>query len=218
MARPPGMRTGSQKGGAMRVRRLIVIMIVVGLGGIFALDGTAAAGPTKVPEFGVVDPLDANPTTFFSPAPGVVFTGSCPWPNSVDQVLPEVEKCLPGSIGWSPDGVRIVSDPLEPPVSTSTASGSFTFWCQSRTGLRYMLRVEGLAARQTYTVRAVPMGTEPALGVIAAFRSDQNGAGGVNGSIRLPGGIYHYAIQIHDANHQVVLQTVPGDEIGFDVA
>lgn len=67
-------------------------------------------------------------------------------------------------------------------------------------------------------MRAIPIGTEPALGVIAAFRSDQNGAGGVNGSIRLPSGIDDYAVQIHNANHQVVLQTVADDEIGFGVS
>lgn len=192
----------------MRWTRKVALAVIMG-GLLVPLAGAAsAAGPDNPPNFGVVDPLDANPTT---ERPGG-FTGSCPWPNVVDQFLPEVEKCLPSAIGWAPDGVRIVSDPLIATSTGGSATGAFTFWCQSRVGLHFMVTAQGLTPSTTYTVHAFDLLAGTPIGTIATIRTDQDGNGGATGVVRLSPGGYDWAIHVGTA-----LQTVPGDEIGFEV-
>ena len=192
----------------MRMTRVAVFALSVGMASILIGGVALAAGPTRAPDFGVVDPLDANPTTA---RPGG-FTGSCPWPNGVDQFLPEVEKCLPAAIGWSEDGVRIVSDPLVATSTGGSATGAFTFWCQSRVGLRFMVTVQGLAPFTTYSVQAFDVATSSAVGTIATIQTDKDGNGGATGVVHLDPGGYDWAIRVG-----TVLETVAGDEIGFEV-
>lgn len=192
----------------MRLTRLAVLVVLVGMASV-AIGGVASAtGPKEPPNFGVVDPLDANPTTA---RPGG-FTGSCPWPNAVDQFLPEVEKCLPAAIAWAENGVRIVSDPLVATSAEGSATGTFTFWCQSRVGLKFMVVVQGLEPFTTYAVHASDVATSSAIGTIATIRTDKDGAGGATGVVNLDSGDYDWAIHVG-----AVLQTVVGDEIGFEV-
>lgn len=189
----------------MRPVRIGVIVLV--LLSVSAATGVAAAsGPTKPPSFGVMDPLDHNPTTV---APGG-FTGSCPWPNPVDAFLPEVQKCLPAAIAWAEDGVRIVSDPLQA-TETGSGSGAFTFWCQSRVGLHFMVTVQGLAPNTSYAVHATDM-HGPGTSELGTIHTDATGSGGITGIVRLAPGGYEWAIHVGTA-----LETVPGDEIGFEV-
>lgn len=158
----------------------------------------AIAGPGSAPGFGVVDPLRNNPNTHVGP-----FTGSCPWPDSVDAFLPEVEKCLPAAIPWTTDGVRIVSDPM---VGVNGGHGTFTFWCQSRVGLRYILTVHGLEPSTVYHV------TAEGYGHIGMVRTDPSGGGRTGGVVQLAKGGYDWVVWVGD-----VLRSAPGDDIGFEV-
>ena len=187
----------------LRVTRLAAVAVIGSLSVIWTA-GVAGAGPPGEPNFGTVDPLDHNPNTFFQPPGGPVFTGSCPWPNAVDAFLPEVGKCLPASVAWSTDGVRIVSDPLVD--ASDTVMGQFTFWCQSRTGLRFIVTVQGLEPNSVYPV------TADAWGTIATLRTDPRGNGVVGGSVRLDPGAYDVSISVG-----TVLQTRVSDPIGFEV-
>lgn len=191
----------------MRWMRVVAPVLLVGMFSL-PLGGVASAGgPETPPDFGVVDPLDANPTTAHHG-----FTGSCPWPNVVDQYLPEVEKCLPTAIGWSEDGVRIVSDPLVATSTGGSATGHFTFWCQSRVGLHFMVTVQGLTPSTPYAVHAIDVISGAPIGTIATIRTDRDGNGGATSVVRLGPGEYEWAIHIGSA-----LQTKTGDEIGFEV-
>lgn len=170
---------------------------VIGMVGLVVPATVAGAGPSGPPNFGVVDPLDHNPNTFVGP-----FSGSCPWPDFV--LIPEVGKCLPRAIAWSENGVRVVSDPLVD--SSDTELGQFTFWCQSRTGLRFIVTVEGLDPNTVYPI------TSGAFGTIARLRTDPNGNGVVGGSLRLEPGSYGTAVAVGTA-----LTTRSSDPIGFEV-
>lgn len=181
----------------MKIRNLVLVtMAAVGL--VLASATTALAGPGSSPSFGVVDPLDSNPNTVAGP-----FSGSCPWPNAVDAFLPEVEKCLPKSVGWAENGVRIVSDPL---VGTGGAWGAFTFWCQSKTGLHYLVTVHGLQPNSTYMIHS-PQG-----GHIGTLRTDPKGDGVAGGVMSLPPGDYEWDVHVGSA-----LSTLANDAIGFEV-
>lgn len=183
----------------MRAKHLLraATCVVIGVVGLVAPAAVAGAGPSGPPDFGVVDPLDNNPTTVVGP-----FSGSCPWPNFV--VLEDVGKCLPSAIAWSEDGVRTVSDPLVD--SSNVVMGHFTFWCQSRTGLRFIVTVEGLDPNTVYTVTAAAFGT------LAQLRTDPNGNGVVGGTLRLDPGSYETSISVGTA-----LSTRSSDPIGFEV-
>lgn len=191
----------------MRHRRLVNAVIfgsTVVLSVLLVTTSIATAGPSGSPSFGVMDPLDANPTTYFQPPQGPVFTGSCPWPNVVDAALPEVGKCLPTAIAWSGDGVRIVSDPLVD--ASDVVSGQFTFWCQARMGLRFIVTVQGLEPNTVYPV------TSDLFGTIATLRTDPHGNGVVGGIVALEPGGYDTTIAIGTA-----LATRADDPIGFEV-
>jgi hypothetical protein len=189
---------------ATPIRAIIVALTTAA---IVVLPAMVLAGPGGEPDFGTTDPLDANPNTYFSPAPGVVFTGSCPWPNSIDQFLPEVGKCLPTAVAWSTDGVRIVSDPL-----AGEGTGQFTFWCQTRTGLRFIVTVQGLTPMTTYSVTAHDLIADEHVGTIATLRTDAQGNGVVGGTVGLEPGGYDWEIHVG-----TVLHTLATDPIGFEV-
>jgi hypothetical protein len=171
---------------------------------LLVVSSVATAGPSGSPNFGVTDPLDANPTTYSQPPQGPVFTGSCPWPNVVDAALPEVGKCLPTNIAWSEDGVRVVSDPLVD--AGDVVRGQFTFWCQARMGLRFLVTVQGLDPSTVYPV------TSDLFGTIATLRTDRDGNGVVGGIVALEPGGYETTIAVGTA-----LTTRADDPIGFEV-
>jgi hypothetical protein len=174
----------------MRLRWLVLAGCVLGaLLGALAVSRVAVAGPPGPPSFGVMEPA----------------SNACPWPDFLNPVLDAggVGKCLPASIAWSENGVRVVTDPL---VGTGGAAGWVTFWCQSTMGFRFSVGAVGLAPTTTYAVTATGFGT------IAALHTDANGGGVVGGIVKLPPGGYDVAVSVGSA-----LASPASDLVGFEV-
>jgi hypothetical protein len=133
-------------------------------------------------------------------------TDACPWPDFLNPVLDAggVGKCLPATIPWSSDGVRVVTDPL---VGTGAAAGWVTFWCQSTMGFRFSVGVVGLAPNSVYEVTATG-----GFGTIATLHTDANGSGIVGGIVKLPAGGYEVAVSVGS-----VLTSPANDLVGFEV-
>lgn len=174
----------------MRLRWLgLPAVVLVAVVAVLLLAGTAVAGPPGPPNFGVMEPA----------------SDGCPWPDFLNPVLDAggVGKCLPTSIAWSEDGVRVVTDPL---VGSGGAAGWVTFWCQSTMGFRFSVGAVGLNPMSSYAVSATGFGT------IATLHTDASGSGIVGGIVKLPPGGYDVAVSVGS-----VLTSPLSDLVGFEV-
>lgn len=171
------------------MRWLISAVVIATVASVLVVSGTALAGPPGPPDFGVMEPA----------------SNGCPWPDFLNPVLDAggVGKCLPASIAWSENGVRVVTDPL---VGTGGAAGWVTFWCQSTMGFRFSVGAVGLAPGASYPVTATGFGT------IATLHTDANGSGIVGGIVKLQPGSYEVAVSVGS-----LLTSPAADLVGFEV-
>lgn len=175
----------------MRLRWLsLPALLLLALLAALVLSRAAVAGPPGPPNFGVMEPKG---------------TDACPWPDFLNPVLDAggVGKCLPASIAWSENGVRVVADPL---AGTGGAAGWVTFWCQTTMGFRFSVGAVGLAPNSAYTVTATGFGT------LATLHTDASGSGIVGGIVKLPPGDYEVAVSVGSA-----LTSPASDLVGFEV-